>query len=223
MNTCSQYTNHERDCGPMIGVGRRRSCQAPDPGARAGDDGPIEILLAFLAIFRVNIVAKGSKLDKREASYQVAQVRKNRTSNFVAAVVGSSGIIRSWEYRTWTRGRTPSERCTFELLQAFALSRLHTHPTATSSSKFQQIFNKVLKAYGSRTKQDLLRTHSLPAGRVAGLKWQLQACDSPYSIFRVLQQQVQQLNRSQTSDSSDKMAGPDGNYLCRLCNPRRRR
>ena len=70
----------------------------------------------------------------------------------------------------------------------------HTHNTATSSSNFQQIFNKALKAYESRTEQDLL-AHPLTA--------QLQACDSPHSIFLVLQQQAEQLKRSQISDDAD--------------------
>ena len=66
-----------------------------------------------------------------------------------------------------------------------------THPTATSSSNFQPIFNNALKAYQRHTKKDLL-AHPLAA--------QLQACDSPSGILAVLQQQVQDLNRSQSSD-----------------------
>ena len=67
----------------------------------------------------------------------------------------------------------------------------HTHPTATLSSNFQPIFNNALKAYERHTKKDLL-AHPLAA--------QLQACDSPSSILAVLQQQVQDLNRSQSSN-----------------------
>ena len=65
------------------------------------------------------------------------------------------------------------------------------NPTATSSSNFQPIFNNALKEYQRRTKKDLL-THPLAA--------QLQACDSPSSILVLLRQQVQELDRSQSSD-----------------------
>jgi hypothetical protein len=67
----------------------------------------------------------------------------------------------------------------------------NTRTTSTSSSNFQLIFNNALKAYERRTKNDLL-AHPLAA--------QLQDCDSHSSILIVLQQQVQQLNRSQSSD-----------------------
>jgi hypothetical protein len=64
----------------------------------------------------------------------------------------------------------------------------HTHPTSSSSSNFQIIFDDALKAYEKRTRKDL-RTHPLAA--------QLQNCNSPSSILDVLQQQVQELNQSQ--------------------------
>ena len=64
----------------------------------------------------------------------------------------------------------------------------HTNPTSASSSNFQLIFDNALKAYGKRTKNDLL-THPLAA--------QLQNCNSPSNILDVLQQQVQDLDRSQ--------------------------
>jgi hypothetical protein len=67
----------------------------------------------------------------------------------------------------------------------------HTRPTSTSSNNFQVVFNNALKAYERRTKKDLL-AHPLAA--------QLQTCDSHSSILIVLQQQVQELNRSQSSD-----------------------
>ena len=67
----------------------------------------------------------------------------------------------------------------------------HTLPTSTSSSNFQLVFNNALKAYERRTKKDLL-THPLAA--------QLQYCDTHSSILIVLQQQVQELNQSQSSD-----------------------
>jgi hypothetical protein len=67
----------------------------------------------------------------------------------------------------------------------------HTRPTSTSSSNFQVIFNNALKAYERRTKKDLL-AHPLAA--------QLQTCDSHSRILIVLQQQLQELNQSQTND-----------------------
>ena len=67
----------------------------------------------------------------------------------------------------------------------------HAHPTSTSSNNFQVIFNNALKTYERRTNKDLL-AHPLAA--------QLQTCDSHGSILTVLQQQVQELNRSQSSD-----------------------
>ncbi|KAI0268041.1 hypothetical protein BGY98DRAFT_355133 [Russula aff. rugulosa BPL654] len=67
----------------------------------------------------------------------------------------------------------------------------HTLPTSTSSSNFQLVFNNALKAYERRTKKDLL-AHPLAA--------QLQYCDTHSSILIVLQQQVQELNQSQSSD-----------------------
>ena len=67
----------------------------------------------------------------------------------------------------------------------------HSPPPSTSSSNFQAIFNNALKAYERRTKKDLL-AHPLAA--------QLQTCDSHSSILIVLQQQVQELNQSQSSN-----------------------
>ncbi|SRR5216683_799716 len=67
----------------------------------------------------------------------------------------------------------------------------HTPPTATSSPNFQLIFNNALKAYEKRTKNDLV-AHPLAA--------QLQACDSPSAILGVLQQQVEDLNQSRSTD-----------------------
>jgi hypothetical protein len=84
----------------------------------------------------------------------------------------------------------------------------HTRPTASSSSTFQPIFNNALKAYERRTKKDLLK-HPLAT--------QLQACDSPSSILLLLQQQVQDLNRSQSSnDRLTKWLDPTVNVLYTL-------
>ena len=56
---------------------------------------------------------------------------------------------------------------------------------------FQIIFNNALKVYEKDTKNDIL-LHPLAA--------ELQACQSPSSILAVLQQQVQELDQSRTSD-----------------------
>ena len=67
----------------------------------------------------------------------------------------------------------------------------HTHPAGSSSPNFQFIFNSALKAYEKQTKRDLL-AHPLAA--------HLQVCQSPSAILAVLQQQVQELDQSRTSD-----------------------
>jgi hypothetical protein len=77
----------------------------------------------------------------------------------------------------------------------------HNHPTSTSSN-FQLILDNTLKAYEMRTKNDLLK-HPL-ADR-------LQACNSPNSILAILQEQVQELNRSQLSNT--KWLDPTVNVL----------
>jgi len=65
--------------------------------------------------------------------------------------------------------------------------------------------NNALKAYEKQTKNDLL-SHPLAA--------QLQACPSPSSILIMLQQQVQQLSRSRTSDDRlTKWLDPTVNVL----------
>jgi hypothetical protein len=77
----------------------------------------------------------------------------------------------------------------------------HTHTTSTPSN-FQLILDNALKAYKKRTKKDLLK-HPL-ADR-------LQACDSPSSILTVLQEQVQELNKSQRNNT--KWLDPTVNVL----------
>jgi len=64
----------------------------------------------------------------------------------------------------------------------------HAYPTSAAASNFQLVFNNALRAYEGHTKKDIL-AHPLAA--------QLQSCDSPRSILIVLQQQVQDLNRSE--------------------------
>ena len=84
----------------------------------------------------------------------------------------------------------------------------HTSPTATSSPNFQLVFNNALKAYEKRTKNDLV-AHPLAA--------QLQACDSPSAILGVLQQQVEELNQSRSTDERwTKWLDPTVNVLFTL-------
>jgi hypothetical protein len=63
--------------------------------------------------------------------------------------------------------------------------------TSTSSANFQSIFNAALKAFEKKTKKDLL-AHPLAA--------QLQACKSPSDILAVLQDKVNELDRSRSAD-----------------------
>ena len=67
----------------------------------------------------------------------------------------------------------------------------HSHPNTSSSNNFQLIINNALKAYEKRTKQDLL-AHPRAS--------QLQTCNSPVAISAILQQQVQGLDQSRSSD-----------------------
>ena len=64
-------------------------------------------------------------------------------------------------------------------------------PAVFPSHNFQLLFNSALKAYEKRTKNDLL-AHPLAT--------HLQACNSPGAILAVLQQQVQHLDQSRTTD-----------------------
>ena len=67
----------------------------------------------------------------------------------------------------------------------------HAQTTLSSSSNFQLIINNALDKYKKRTKNDLL-AHPLSA--------QLQTCDSSGAILAVLQQQVNGLDQSRSSD-----------------------
>jgi hypothetical protein len=75
---------------------------------------------------------------------------------------------------------------------AFAvMSHSRAAPSESSSSNFQLILDNALKAYKKRTKKDLL-IHPLAS--------QLQACEFPADIVAVLQQQIQGLDQSRSSD-----------------------
>ena len=74
-----------------------------------------------------------------------------------------------------------------------------------SSSNFQLIFNSAVEAYEKRTKRNLL-AHPLAL--------QLQKCDSPASIFAVLQSQVDDLEQARKGDERlTKWLGPTINVL----------
>jgi hypothetical protein len=80
----------------------------------------------------------------------------------------------------------------------------HTRATAASSN-FQLIINNALDKYKKRTKNDLL-AHPLTA--------QFQSCDSPSAILAILQQQIQELDQSRSSDERwSKWLGPTVNIL----------
>jgi hypothetical protein len=66
-----------------------------------------------------------------------------------------------------------------------------TPTTTASSSDFKGIFEKALKAYNKKTKQDLT-AHPLST--------QLQGCDSPAAILNILQDQVDQFKQSRSGD-----------------------
>jgi hypothetical protein len=66
----------------------------------------------------------------------------------------------------------------------------HAQP-GSSSSNFQLVINNALDKYKKRTKNDLI-IHPLAA--------QLQSCNSPTAILAVLQQQVQGLDQSRSTD-----------------------
>jgi hypothetical protein len=63
--------------------------------------------------------------------------------------------------------------------------------SSSSSSNFQLIINNALDAYKKRTKNDLL-AHPLAS--------KLQTCNTPSAILTVLQQQIQGLDQSRSSD-----------------------
>ena len=88
------------------------------------------------------------------------------------------------------------------------MSNSHPTTTTTSSSNFQLIFNNALKAYEKRTKMDIL-AHPLAA--------ELQNCNYPTKILAVLQQQVQELDQSPSSDDRwTKWLDPTVNVLYML-------
>ena len=76
---------------------------------------------------------------------------------------------------------------------------------ASSSSRFQAIFQAALKSYQKQTKKDLL-AHPLAS--------QLQDCDSTTAILAILQDQVREFDKSHSGDERlTKWLGPTVNVL----------
>jgi hypothetical protein len=74
---------------------------------------------------------------------------------------------------------------------SLALIMSQTTSTAEASSRFQALFQAALKSYQKQTKSDLL-AHPLHS--------QLQSCDSTAVIVAILQDQVQELDKSRSGD-----------------------
>jgi hypothetical protein len=75
----------------------------------------------------------------------------------------------------------------------------------TPSPNFKAIFEKALKVYTKKTKQDLT-AHPLAT--------QLQECDSPAAIVTILQDQIDQFRQSQSGDERlQKWLNPTINVL----------
>ncbi len=85
------------------------------------------------------------------------------------------------------------------------MSHTHRDLTAAPSSNFQLRINDALNEYKKRTKKDLL-AHPLAV--------QLSTCDTPSAILAVLQEQVQQVDQSRSSDERwTKWLDPTVNVL----------
>ena len=77
---------------------------------------------------------------------------------------------------------------------------------AESLSRFQAIFQAALESYQKQTKKDLL-THPLAS--------QLKDCDSTAGILAILQDQVQEFDKSRSGDERlTKWLSPTVNVLC---------
>ena len=85
------------------------------------------------------------------------------------------------------------------------MSQTPATTAASSSSRFQAIFQAAIKSYQKQTKKDLL-AHPLAS--------QLQACDSTNAIIAILQDQVRQFDKSHSGDERlTKWLGPTVNVL----------
>jgi hypothetical protein len=85
------------------------------------------------------------------------------------------------------------------------MSHMSATATASSESNFQAIFQAALKSYQKQTKKDLLR-HLLAS--------QLQLCRSTNAILAILQDQIQEFDKSHSGDERlSKWLSPTVNIL----------
>ena len=85
------------------------------------------------------------------------------------------------------------------------MSQTPTTQASSSSSRFQAIFEAALKSYQKQTKKDLL-AHPLAT--------QFQSCDSINAILAILQDQVQEFDKSRSGDDRlTKWLSPTVNVL----------
>jgi hypothetical protein len=101
---------------------------------------------------------------------------------------------------------TPTLKASLSRTILPTLTRMsHTHPTDSSSSNFQLMIDDALDTYKKRTKSDLL-AHPLAT--------RLQTSNTPSAIIALLQEQVQGLDQSRSSDERwSKWLDPTVNVL----------
>jgi hypothetical protein len=79
-----------------------------------------------------------------------------------------------------------------------------TPATIAASVHFQAIFQAALSSYQKQTKKDLLK-HPLAS--------QLQSCESTVAILAILQDQVQEFDKSHSNERLTKWLSPTVNVL----------
>ena len=85
------------------------------------------------------------------------------------------------------------------------MSQTPATTAASSSSRFQAIFQAAIKSYQKQTKKDLI-AHPLAS--------QLQDCDSTNAILAILQDQIREFDKSHSGDERlTKWLGPTVNVL----------
>ena len=85
------------------------------------------------------------------------------------------------------------------------MSQTPTTTAASSSSRFQAIFQAAINSYQKQTKNDLL-AHPLAQ--------KLQECDSTSAILTILQDQIREFDKSRTGDERlTKWLSPTVNVL----------
>ena len=85
------------------------------------------------------------------------------------------------------------------------MSQTPATTAASSSSRFQAIFQAAIKSYQKQTKKDLI-AHPLAS--------QLRDCDSTNAILAILQDQIREFDESRSGDERlTKWLGPTVNVL----------